>query len=254
MGLASTGCFLFVNCRRTWAEFSAQDAVSPVSTLHRFPYFSLPGFSHDTGGSVSTAPGTQFLLFGKRRLFTFLTRKSLGPHHLLPSLANHHENHIIKVPWKGEDQTVPRVEETAIPPEGRMHGSLAQADACPGEGWGSPILDYKMVRVHVRFYGKVILLWKGTKIKDLRVIFYCVGWRKKIWEKDSLDSQRGNLKFHPHHAFYQLVPRTSKWQEVTYLGRSNNLLTITYLSFTGKGAITRDFVSPRTRNCTKLTV
>jgi len=91
-----------------------------------------------------------------------------------------------------------------------MHGNLAQADACPGEGWGSPILDYKMVRVHVRFYGKIILLWKGTKIKDLRVIFYCVGWRKKIWEKDSLDSQRGNLKFHPHHALYQLVPRTTK--------------------------------------------
>ena len=181
--------------------------MSPVSTLRRLPYLSLRGFSHDTGGSVPTAPGTQFLLFGKRCLFPILTRKSLGPHHLLPSLANHHENHIIKLLWKGDDQTIPRVEETVIPPEGRLHGNLVQADACPGEGCGSPILDYKLVRVYVRFYGKIILLWKGTKIKDLRVIFYCVGWRKKIWEKVSLDSQRGNLKFHPHLALYQLVPR-----------------------------------------------
>lgn len=161
MGRASTGCFLFVNCRRTRADFSAQDAVSPVSTLCRLPYFSLPGFSHDTGGSVSTAPGTQFPLFGKRLLFPTLTRKSLGPHHLLPSLVNHHENHTIKVPWKGEDETVPRAEETGIPPEGSMHGNLVQVDVCPGEGCGSPILDYKKVCVHVWFYGKIILLQRN---------------------------------------------------------------------------------------------
>lgn len=61
------------------------------------------------------------------------------------------------------------------------------------EGCGSPILDYKLVRVYVRIYGKIILLWKGTKIKDLRVIFYFV-MEKKDMEKVSLDSQRGNLK------------------------------------------------------------
>lgn len=95
-GPVSTGCVVYVKWRRTRAKLTAQDPVTPVSTLCRLPYFVLLGLSHETGGLPEHISHSL-----ERLLSSILTRKSLVLHHLLPSLANHHENHIIKGGVKG---------------------------------------------------------------------------------------------------------------------------------------------------------
>lgn len=83
VGLASAGCFLFVNCRRTWAEFSAQDAVSPVST----PQTPPPSLSVDFLTTQRLCPHSSWNTIPplwKRDAFPIPSfRKSLRPRHLL---------------------------------------------------------------------------------------------------------------------------------------------------------------------------
>lgn len=150
-------------------------------------------FSHDTGRLCPHSSWNTIPPLWKECLFPILTRKSWATSSCSPfSIC---ENHIIKLLWKGEDQTILRVEETVITEEAM--GTVSAEMHLQG-GHSSPILDYKLVHYVCRFCGRLSFYGKN-KIQRSQSYFYCVGWRKDMgkvsWFPEEIQSFIPTLHF-----------------------------------------------------------
>ena len=113
-------------------------------------YCSLPGLSQE--GSVSSSSrNTSPALWKDTPHSSVLIRKTPELHHLLPSLPNLYENHIIKGEAKSKCPSLKSRRES-VPIRAEVHGTTDnRADALSVDGCDSSMFDFKMLRVDVQF-------------------------------------------------------------------------------------------------------